>query len=261
VARSILIQSYAPVPLPAWQQRCVDSVRDWGRRAGWEYRYVDDRLLEIVPPWYRERCGKQKLPVTDLGRLLLLREALAEADCAEALWIDADVLVFAPQALEPRQPGGFAFARELWLWRKPGGPVRTQEGINNSLVYMRRGAPMLDSFIALCERIVAETPPEKLLHHSVSTLPLTRMAEQAPLPVVPGAGILSPQLIAEIAAGGSDLVRHYAALLEEPLSCANLCASLVERPIWGVTLDQAALEAAVAVLLASRGGAINAFVR
>jgi hypothetical protein len=259
MARSVLIQSYAPSPLPAWQQRCVESVRDWARRAGWEYRYVDDRLFDVVPQWYRERCGPQKLPVTDLGRLLLLREALAEPDCAEALWIDADVLVFAP-GLEPRRPEGFAFAQEVWMWRDAAGRVRATYQINNSLVYMRRGTPILDSCIALCERIVAETPPGELKHHSVSTLPLTRMAKEASLPVVPGAALLGPQLLAELAAGGSDLARRYASLLPAPLVCANLCASLVGRRVWDTTLDEPTMERAVAALLASRGGAINAFV-
>lgn len=255
---SVLIQSYAPAPLPAWQQRCVDTVRDWARRAGWEYRYVDDRLLDVVPQWYRERCGKQKLPVTDLGRLLLMREALAEPGCAEALWIDSDVLVFAP-AFEPRRPEGFAFVRELWLWRE-AGRVRARRGINNSLIYVRRGAPILESYIALCERIIRDTPPDKLRHDAAGTAPLTRMAKEAALPVIPGAALLSPQLVAEIAAGGSDLVRRFAALLPEPLACANLCASLLGRKIWDTTLDEPTMERAVAALLASRGGAINAFL-
>jgi hypothetical protein len=259
VAQSILIQSYAPGPQPAWQQRCVDTVRDWARRAGWEYRYVDDRLLEVVPPWYRERCAGRKLPVTDLGRLLLLREALAEPDCVEALWIDADVLVFAP-GLEPRCAEGFAFAREVWMWRDGRGEVSVVHRVNNSLVYMRRGTPVLDSYIGLCERIIRETPADRLTHDAASTQPLSRMAKVAALPLVPGAAILGPQLLAELAAGSSDLARRYAGFLTEPMVCANLCASLVGRNIWGTTLDEPTMERAVAALLASRGGAINAFI-
>jgi hypothetical protein len=259
VAQSILIQSYAPGPQPAWQRRCVDSVRDWARRAGWEYRYVDDRLLEVVPQWYRERCGRHKLPVTDLGRLLLMREALAEPGCVEALWVDADVLVFAP-GLEPRSPQGFAFAKELWIWRDRQGRVDVEHKVNNSLVYMRQGTPVLDSFIALSERIVRETPAGQLTHDAASTAPLTRMAKEAALPLVPGAALLSPQLLVELAAGESDLARRYAGYLREPLVCANLCGSLVGRRIWDTTLDEATMEGAVAALLASSGGAINAFI-
>ena len=260
MAHSVLIQSYAPAPLPAWQQRCVDSVREWARRAGWEYRYVDDRLFEVVPQWYRERCAGQKLPVTDLGRLLLLREALAEPDCVEAVWIDADVLVFAP-GLEPRRPEGFAFAREYWLRRGEGEQVLAYQRVNNSLLYMRRDSPVLASYIALCERVIAETPPEKIGHDAASTSLLTRMAKRAALPLIPGAGLLSPPLVAELADGRSDLLRRYGALLPEPLACANLCASMVGREMQGIVLDEPAMERAVAALLASGGGAINAFVR
>lgn len=259
MAHSVLIQSYAPAPLPAWQQRCVDSVRAWAQRAGWEYRYVDDRLLEVVPQWYRERCGRQKLPVTDLGRLLLLREALAEPGRAEALWIDADVLVFAP-GLDPRCAEGFAFVRECWLKREAGDRVRAFQRVNNSLIYMRRDAPMLESYIALCERAVAEAPPQAINHDIAGTELLTRMAGAAALPLIPGAALLSPLLVAALADGGSELLRRYAALLPEPLVCANLCASMVGRDMQGTVLDEPAMERAVAALLASRGGAINAFI-
>jgi hypothetical protein len=259
VAQSILIQSYAPGPQPAWQQRCIDSVRDWARRAGWEYRYVDDRLFEVVPQWYRERCAGQKLPVTDLGRLLLLREALAEPGCAEAAWIDADVLVFAP-GLDPRCAEGFGFARECWLSRGAGGRMRAFQRVNNSLLYMRRDAPVLASYIALCERVIAETPPQDIRHDSAGTALLTRMAKEAALPLIPGAALLSPLLVAALADGGSELLRRYAALLPGPLVCANLCASMVGREMHGTVLDEPAMERAVAALLASRGGAINAFI-
>ena len=259
MAHAVLIQSYAPAPLPAWQQRCVDSVRAWAQQVGWEYRYVDDRLLEVVPQWYRERCAGQKLPVTDLGRLLLLREALAEAGCAEALWIDADVLVFAP-GLDPRCAEGFAFAREFWLTRDARNQVRAFQRVNNSLLYMRRGSPVLASYIALCERVIAETPPQDIRHDTAGTGLLTRMAKDAALPLIPGAALLSPLLVAALADGGSELLRRYAALLPEPLVCANLCASMVGRQMHGTVLDEPAMERAVAALLASGGGAINAFI-
>jgi hypothetical protein len=248
VARSVLIQSYAPKPLAAWQQRCVDSVRRWTREAGWEYRYVDDRLLEVVPAWYRERCGTLKLPVTDFGRLLLLREALAEPGCEEALWIDADVLVMAP--LQPRVPEGCAFTREVWIWRDAGGQVRTRAAIANALVYMRRGAPELDKYIEAIQHLVANTPADRLQHHSASTLLLTVISQREPLAVIPGAGMLSPQLTVELARGGGELTRHYAGLLPEPLACANLCGSLIGKKVWDAVLDEATVERAMDALLA-----------
>jgi hypothetical protein len=257
MARSVLIQSYAPAPLPAWQQRCVDSVRRWAQEAGWEYRYVDDRLLEVVPAWYRERCGPLKLPVTDLGRLLLMRQALAEPGCEEALWVDADVLVFAP-GLEPRRAEGFGFVRELWTWRAAGGSLRVRQAVNNALVYMRRGVAELERYIEACEHAVASTPQEKLKPYTVGTLLLSVRDQRARLPLIAGAGLLSPALLADLAAGGGELARHYAGLLDAPLACANLCGSLLGRETAGTVLDEATMELAVERLLASRGAAINA---
>jgi len=150
--------------------------------------------------------------------------------------------------------------REYWLGPDVDGRLRAYQRVNNSLIYMRRDARVLARYIALCERVIAETPPQDIRHYSAGTELLTRMANEAALPLIPGAALLSPPLVAELAAGGSALLRRYAPLLPEPLVCANLCASMVGREMAGTLLDEPAMERAVAALLASRGGAINAFI-
>ena len=257
LSRTVVIQSYRPGPLPQWQRRCVESVAAWARGRGWEYRYVDDRLLEITPAWFRERCGAQKLPVTDLGRLLLMREALAEPDCGRAVWLDSDVLVFDPENLRPDAVGDYAFCREFWLWRDPGTGLRAVWAINNAVLSMSRGAPMLEFYIRACEDIVRATPANTLEHNAIATKFPTALGNAMPLSVVPRAGLFCPALVADLAGGGEEFARAYAQHLKEPVACANLCGSLVGRTIWGVTLTEGQLEAVVETLIATRGAAVN----
>ena len=42
-------------------------MRAWAASAGHAYEFVDDRLFELVPGWFRERCGAELLPQTDLA--------------------------------------------------------------------------------------------------------------------------------------------------------------------------------------------------
>ena len=72
-AQTLVIQSYRRVGVPAWLRRCMDSVSDWARQSGFAYEFVDDSLFALLPDWFRERCGDQLLPQTDLARLMLMR--------------------------------------------------------------------------------------------------------------------------------------------------------------------------------------------
>lgn len=259
MAHTVVIQSWKSGPLPRWQERCIASVREWVEANGLEYRYVDDRLLEIVPAWYRERCGTQKLPVTDLGRLLLLKEALAEPGCERALWVDADVVVFDPGRLRVPEEGDYAFCLEYWQYRHPEKGMQCRRGANNSFIFMRRNSPMLPFYIDQCERIVADTAPRNLWHDSVGTRFLSRLAYTMPLPVVAHAGLFSPGLVIELAAGGEEYSRDYASGTRGAVACANLCGSMAGRPVWDSLMREQHLEAAVERLLSTRGEAINRF--
>ena len=75
---------------------------------------MGDELFEFVPRWYLAKCGS-KLPVaTDLARLVWMQQLLQDdvADCV--LWMDADVLVFAPQ-LRIAPQSTCLFGYEYWV--------------------------------------------------------------------------------------------------------------------------------------------------
>ena len=240
-----------------WLERCTRSVKDWAALRGFAWRYVDDRLLDIVPAWYRERCGAQRLAVTDLGRLLLMREALAEPGCERVLWVDSDVLVFDPQRFDANTKDDAAFSRECWIWRDAQGAIQSVTGINNALMAMRRGTPLLDFYIRACERIVAETPVDRLRHNEVGTVFLSKLGQAMPLALVPGMELFSPALVADIAEGDGEVVATFARGMPRPAACANLCRSLVGQRIWDVTPDERDMDRAVGRLLADRGELLN----
>ena len=75
--------------------------------------------LSLCPGGIWQKCGS-KLPVaTDLARLVWMQQLLQDdvADCV--LWMDADVLVFAPQ-LRIAPQSTCLFGYEYWVQPIPG---------------------------------------------------------------------------------------------------------------------------------------------
>jgi hypothetical protein len=262
-ARTLVIQSYRTHDVPAWLERCMGTVRDWADQSGYEYEFVDDRLFDVVPAWYRERCGRHRLPLTDLARLLLLREALRARDYDFAIWLDADILVFDPAALRMEDVASYALAREVWMARNAAGALVKVLGVNNSVVAMRRGNPALDFLIHACEAVVARHTERTLEHNSVGPQLLSALARAMPLPVVSGAGLSSPALSMELAgtqtAIDTEMLRVFARDSVEPLAALNLCGSLVDVPVHGLRLSERDLLVAMDRLLQTRGAVINRY--
>jgi len=91
--KTVVYQSYRTRDVAPWLATCQASVRDWAARAGHDYRHYGDELFDRVPDWYRAKAGSLVLPVSDLARLVLARELLAEG-YDRTVWVDADLLVF-----------------------------------------------------------------------------------------------------------------------------------------------------------------------
>ena len=118
MADTLIVQSYRTHDVAPWLLKCMASVKAWADAMGYAYEFVDDRFFDPVPAWYRERCGKQLLPVTDLARLLLIQERFARG-WQRVAWIDADILVFDPERFRIDIGGDAAFCRELWTIATP----------------------------------------------------------------------------------------------------------------------------------------------
>jgi hypothetical protein len=256
--KTVVFQSYRTSRVAGWTNTCMASTKAWAESRGFDYRFFDDEFFELAPAWFRERCAGEVCPVTDLARLVAARDFLA-AGYERTVWVDADVLVFAPEDFKLDVRDGFAFCLEVWGLLGDDGRARFEQRINNSVSVFTRGNRQLDFFIDACLRI--GQGKERLHKLDVGTRFLTGLAALMPMPVLPHAGTLSPLLVNDIAGGEDRFVPEYARRLPQRLAAANLCGSLVGLPMDGAEAGEAAFAKTVAVLLESRGGVINRHVR
>jgi hypothetical protein len=255
---TVVFQSYRTTSVAPWIARCMESVRAWAALNDFEYRFVDDRLFDYAPPWYRQKVANNVLLVSDLARVKLARELLASG-YRRAVWVDADFLMFDPRPAAFKLPHGYAFCREVWAWREPDGrPALPEERVNNSVSVFEAGNPMLEFFAHALESAVANSPgPASPV---TSTALLTELNRRIGLPQLRHMGTLSPYALAALMHGDDAFVSPYMAKVGEPLVGANLCGSFGDAKIHGSMLEPAIFERAAALLLETRGAALNRFL-
>ncbi len=242
--RTVICQSHGP-HAPPWQGECTASVRAWAAARGFDYRFVGDALFEALPDWYRRKTRERPMVAADLGRLLLASELLG--DWERVVWLDADVLVWDPAALElPAVP--YAFGREVWVHPRDGR-LRAHKKVHNALCLFTRGNPFLDFYIHACESLVARAPDPP--PHLVGPRLLAPLHNLLQFPLVESVGSLSPFVLRDLADGGGPALELHRRA-SPVLAAANLCASLVGVDYDGAHLAEDALCAAIRAL--SRGG-------
>jgi hypothetical protein len=234
----------------------MTTARAWAEASGFVYEFVDDRLFEYAPLWYREKVGHNKLLVSDLARLKLAREFL-DAGYDRTIWIDADVLVFDPSGLTVDVTDQYAFCREIWLSQKPGEPpVCSPERVNNSVSVFVGGNSILDFLIYAGETLVRNAT-HTLRAIDVGTNFLCALHQRIRLPLLHHVGTLSPTLLSALRRSAIDVVHTYMAGVNEPLFAANLCGSFGDASNHGVALDERHYERVVDALLQSHGELLN----
>ncbi len=253
--KTLIIQSYRTSDVASWIAICIASVRSWAAAAGHDYEFVDDALFDFAPAWVRERCGTQILPVTDVARLYLMRERLRQG-WQRVIWVDADVLVFAPKRFLLDEPMPYALCREVWL-SLHGDRAETAEFVNNAVIVMTQAQPILDFWLFAAEEILRTHPPGPVEKLIVGTRLLTDLAKAMPLRVINNVGLFSPPVIRDIARGGGPSVQAWSRRYGHVVDAANLCASLQDREAGGARIGAEDLEQAVQALLRSKGAIVN----
>jgi hypothetical protein len=229
------------------------SVREWACGRGLEYRFIDDRLFDYLPSWYREKSFENLLPHTNLARLVVAKELLNEG-YDRTVWIDADILVFDPERFDIEVDADFAFCREVWTEIKWGAVVKSP-GINNSVAMFMRGNRFLDFCIWAHEEIVRHQ--ELVLRHGTSTRLLTALHKAAPLPTIGNVGLISPVTMRDLLRGDGKVVREYILAHGAPLRAVNLGGSMCDTDRKGIGSGPADYEALVELLLECRGSVFN----
>jgi len=254
--RTLVLQSYRTSDVAAWIRACLGSVQAWAETAGHRYEFVDDRFFDYAPEWVRRRCGKQLLPITDVARMRLIRERLAQG-WERVIWVDADVLVFAPEsfAIDPTMP--YALCHELWLRVNAQGALESEEKVNNAVMVLTREQPMLNFWIFAVEEILRAHAPHEVGPLTASTLFFTDLARIMPLRVLHNVGLLSPPVVRDLARGGGAIAREWARRFGRPTAAANLCASLQDKDSAGATVGAEELLQAAQALLRTRGALLN----
>lgn len=255
--RTIVYQSYRTTDVPRWIRVCMASVRSWASLNGFEYRFIDDQLFGYAPDWFRDKANGQICPVSDLARLVLAKDFLAQG-YARTVWVDADVVVFAPERLSVESIDGFAFCKELWFSADGGGRSQCRPGVNNAITVFTQNTTHLDFFIDACLRIARNKP--QLGKLDVGTQFLSHLGQILPFQVLANVGMFNPVVMAAIVAQDSAMLQAYAEHLEAPLACANLCASLQGETFFGIQPDEPLFEATLERCLKSAGDVVNQFV-
>jgi hypothetical protein len=174
-----------------------------------------------------------------------------------AIWIDADLLVFAPEEFRIEVQSEFAFAREVWVGFDADGNLQHRHGINNSVCVFVRGNSILDFYIQAAQRIVFTKPVLDRLE--VGTLFLSRLGGFVPLPLLNDVGILSPAMMAGLLEEDSAAVRRFAVEFRSPIHTANLCASFLGKVQDGVKVTEELLERCIDRMLKTKGEAVNRY--
>ena len=262
--KTVVLQSYRTEGVPAWIVRCIESVRDWAARQGYAHQFIGDSLFERVPGHLRARTDIPRLALTDLARLGLLREQLASG-YDRVVWMDADILVFQPEAFRLPACDGALLCHEVWTELDAAGRLVAQNKLNNAMMLFERGHPLLDFLAYTGRRMLELTRPEHL--HPVMLGPrlLTGLAQQLPIDANTQIANLSPVLLRALARGDApQLLAEFMRMHGFPVHAAHLCGSLADSTDQRMTganrvaLSEDDLLTVVTRLLSTRGSDLPA---
>ncbi|MCP4876210.1 MAG: hypothetical protein GY896_12160 [Gammaproteobacteria bacterium] len=226
MSATLVIQSHRD-PLPFdWLQACLDSVAAWARANEYDYRFIDDRLFDLLAPDLREKNCQQRVIASDLARLRCLQQGLAEGyDCV--IWCDADFLIFKPRDFILLE-ANFALGREVWVQHDVRGKLRTYIKVHNAFLMFRRGNHFLDFYADSAERLL-RLNQGRVAPQFIGPKLLTALHNIVQCPVMESAGMLSPLVLRDLVSCQNDALRLMQQQSSVKLAGANLGSSLTLR--------------------------------
>ncbi len=261
--RTVVYQSYRTSNVAPWVGRCMKSVRRWAEGSGFEYLFVDDRMFDYVPGWYKKKAQGNILLIADLGRLELAKELLA-GGADRTIWVDADVFVIDPDSFRVDIEDEYAFCREVWL-HKPEVLgitlpfVRLNEKVNNAVTVFTRNNTMLNFYAKACLSLV-EDMPERFDPGYASTTFLTWLHHRVRLPLLNNVALLSPPILQDMCNGGGKYARRFMKKFGNRVDAANLCGTFNNGRYMGVTMNNEMYEGAIDALVNSNGQVLNQYL-
>ena len=236
---TIVIQTFRNHDIPAWIQRCLDSVQKWARLHKHDYSLAGDEFFELCGPDYLARGNKNPQAITDLARLVATRQQL-DAGYQRVIWMDADIFVFDPASLVFDFPGewlttGYAFGREVWLTRNADGVFHaTRPCAHNAATLFTRDAVDLDMLITLIRHIDANRPI--VSNFQVGVHLLRGLQYSLMFPTFTHVGVFSPVLLRAVAERDEEVLRFYCKVYRYRACAGNLTlsaqAEVTEAVLW-----------------------------
>jgi len=253
--KTVVYQSFRTADVPPWIDACLRSAREWAAARGFEYRFFDDGFFDFCPPWYRQRVEQNILLMSDLARLVAARNLLSD-EFERAIWVDADLLVFAPAAFDIETGENFAFNTELWVNREQGKFIGWRR-VNNAVCAFDRRNAFLDFYIDACQRIVRHAGEGPIDRLSVGTDFLTALHKLTLLPLIRSVGTFNPILMEHLARGDAEPMRAYRKFFGHPIGAANLCGSFRGQVCQGVKMEDSIYQGTIDGLLGPAGAEIS----
>jgi hypothetical protein len=293
VGKTLVYQSYRTENVAPWIMACARTVQEWARAQGYEYEFIDDRLFECVPRWMRERVRQAKLPMSDYARVALAKEFF-EKGYQRAIWVDIDAVIFDPERFQTNNGArDFALTGEVWFEEidcarlpKPVPLAITLEedkrllrhmlqvpasttpdfkpvcfrNVANAVMIQSAGHQFADLYLGIVEAF-AQNVRGPISPVTIGTRLLTTLQTLFYFPLVQDVGMLSPLVMAALAADDSIVLADYMRQVLTPLSAANLCSSFSGQVSRGVEMSEALYENVIELLLSTRGDCLNRWAK
>jgi hypothetical protein len=226
MSNTLVLQSHRqPLPYP-WIESCLESVRKWSQKNGYDYRFIGDELFDSLTPTLIQKTITQKVIATDLARLHLLQDSLRQG-YTTVIWCDADLLIFDPDNFE-LPDYSYALGREVWIQTDRNDRIKVFKKVHNAFLMFRYGNSFLDFYAETAERLLnlntGNMPPQ-----FIGPKLLTALHNIAICPVMETAGMLSPMVIRDLIQGQGAALELFRRESPIRISAANLSSSLTER--------------------------------
>jgi len=243
---TLVLQSWRSDTEPQWVQRCLNSVRQWAAQRHIGYRFEDDILFNRVPSVLRNILLDRPQIATDIARLRWIEHVLA-TETDTAIWLDADVLVFAPERFKPQIGSeGYLFGREFWAEIDDKKKLRVRQNVHNAFIAAERGNPFIPYYRHIAERILNQIQPgpaNGLAPQVVGPKLLNALNSIGQIPLSSEVAVLSPLVVKDIAAGGGYALEAMVNAMKKadalPPCAANLCQSVIGNHLDDHTINLA----------------------
>ena len=212
MTKTLVLQS-AQFRRAQWLDTCLVSVESWAAQANYTYRFIGDELFDQVPEWYMHKVAGRMPIASDLGRLLWIKNLLDQGEADTVVWLDADVLVFAPSKLKVAPVSSCVFGQELWIQKnlakshprdgeklqRQNGTWQVRKNVHNALAAFRKGCPVLPFLIEVIQRMMHRVDANFIAPQMMGPKLLSNLHNLADFELMPSVGALSPGVILNLA--------------------------------------------------------------